>query len=219
MRLRIAAASPSSPWRPAPSPSLAFAPLASAKEASKFFGTEAGTGFFGGEFDFGGPGFDGGGLAVNNTGTGAPQGTIYVADGDNNRVQRFDADNRFVSAWGKDVIAATVNESQRLAIDATGGTYTLSFDGATTAPIAFNANAPPFDNALDALSSIGGDANVTSLRRRHRHQPLHHHLHRRPRRHRPAPDHRRRLEPRRHRQSHHRRRRRPRGRQRHRHGL
>src|SRR5206468_2359075 len=37
----------------------------------------------------------------------------------------------------------------------TGGTFTLTFSGQTTAPIAFNAAATDVQSALQALSSIG----------------------------------------------------------------
>jgi hypothetical protein len=50
------------------------------------------------------------------------------------------------------------NEVQRVAVDAEGGTFTLSFEGATTAPIAFNApatGAGSIKAALQALSPIG----------------------------------------------------------------
>jgi hypothetical protein len=45
------------------------------------------------------------GIAVNETGAGgvAP-GTIYVADGSNNRIGLFDSSGGFVSTWGQDVI-------------------------------------------------------------------------------------------------------------------
>lgn len=50
-----------------------------------------------------------------------------------------------------------VNEVQTLTITGTptGGTFTLSFKGYTTAPIAYNAIAATVQTALQALSSIG----------------------------------------------------------------
>ncbi len=50
-----------------------------------------------------------------------------------------------------------VNEEQTIAITGspTGGSFTLSFGGETTAPIAFNATAAQVDAALEALSTIG----------------------------------------------------------------
>lgn len=56
---------------------------------------------------------------------------------------------------------ADVNEVQTLTITATGGTYTLTYDGQTTAAIAWDANAAAIDAALEALSNIGaGDVTV-----------------------------------------------------------
>ncbi|HEY5046290.1 MAG TPA: hypothetical protein VII53_10580 [Solirubrobacteraceae bacterium] len=43
-----------------------------------------------------------------------------------------------------------------VAVDAEGGTFTLSFEGQTTVPIAYDASSPTLESALDALSSIGG---------------------------------------------------------------
>jgi PKD repeat protein/type 1 glutamine amidotransferase len=55
------------------------------------------------------------------------------------------------------------NETQTLRVNnATGGTFTLSFGGQTTAPIAFNANAAAVQAALEALDNIQpGDILVT----------------------------------------------------------
>ena len=47
------------------------------------------------------------------------------------------------------------NETQTVRVtNATGGTFTLTFDGQTTAPIAFNATAAAIQAALEALSNI-----------------------------------------------------------------
>src|SRR4051812_25199717 len=46
--------------------------------------------------------------------------------------------------------------------NATGGTYTLTFDGQTTAPLAFNATAAQVDSALEALSNVGANQIQTS---------------------------------------------------------
>lgn len=55
------------------------------------------------------------------------------------------------------------NETQEVAIDATGGTFTLSFDGAgPTAPIAFDALPAAVTAALEGLANIApGDVVVT----------------------------------------------------------
>ncbi len=57
---------------------------------------------------------------------------------------------------GPTVLPPTQSETQRLAVDAEGGTFTLTFEGQTTGPIAFNAEAAEVEAALDALFSIGG---------------------------------------------------------------
>ena len=46
--------------------------------------------------------------------------------------------------------------------NATGGTFTLTFNGQTTAPVAFNATAAQIDTTLEALSNIGTNNIQTS---------------------------------------------------------
>ena len=55
------------------------------------------------------------------------------------------------------------NESQTVrTLNATGGTFTLTFNGQTTAPIPFNATAAQTQSALEALSNVdAGDVVVT----------------------------------------------------------
>lgn len=56
------------------------------------------------------------------------------------------------------------SEVQRVTITGTptGGTFTLTYAGQTTAPIAYNATATAVDSALEALSNIGpGDVTCT----------------------------------------------------------
>jgi hypothetical protein len=48
------------------------------------------------------------------------------------------------------------DEHQTLTVSATAGTYTLSFGGEATAPLAFDATAAQVESALDGLTSIGG---------------------------------------------------------------
>jgi len=73
-----------------------------------------------------------------------------------------------LAAIAYDDVAVTrgtvTNEIQVLEIDgATGGTYTLSFGGATTSPIAFNAADYTVASALTALSTVGSlSVGVTS---------------------------------------------------------
>ena len=58
--------------------------------------------------------------------------------------------------------AGRVSEVQTITIDATGGTFTVTFEGATTAAIAWNATAAAFKAALEALPTIQpGDITVS----------------------------------------------------------
>ncbi len=50
----------------------------------------------------------------------------------------------------------TQSETQKVAIDAEEGTFTLSFKGQTTEAIGFDAEAAEVEAALDALATIGG---------------------------------------------------------------
>lgn len=67
---------------------------------------------------------------------------LFVAEGDHVAVYNADGTLGF-------------NEVQRVALDATGGTYTLTFDGQTTSALAFDASAAQIQTALEALSTIG----------------------------------------------------------------
>lgn len=58
------------------------------------------------------------------------------------------------------------NEVQSVAIDATGGTFTLAFGGQATSALAYNATAAVVQAALEALVTIGtGNVSVTACRR------------------------------------------------------
>jgi len=52
-------------------------------------------------------------------------------------------------------ITAGINEVQEITVDATGGTFTLSFGGQTTSALDWNAAPATIENALRALSTIG----------------------------------------------------------------
>mgnify|MGYP000054630221 CR=1 FL=1 len=61
-------------------------------------------------------------------------------------------------------VAALANEVKTITITGTptGGTFTVTFDGETTAGIAYNANAAAVQTALEGLSNItAGDVTVT----------------------------------------------------------
>jgi hypothetical protein len=111
---------------------------------------------------------------------GAPNaGNVVVADPANSRVQEFTSSGAFVRAFGFDVVSpggageqvgAPVDEQQRITLaDAfgfgttpTAGTFTLTFDGQTTAtPIAYDASFSAIREALEGLSNIApGDISV-----------------------------------------------------------
>ena len=83
-------------------------------------------------------------------------GNLWLVTGDDSAAGSGDAGN-----WGQSIDQRT-DETQTIRVSAstTGGTFTLTFNGQTTAPIAFNANAAAIAAALAALSNIGGAANV-----------------------------------------------------------
>lgn len=61
-----------------------------------------------------------------------------------------------------DIGGTDVNEIQGVIVDATGGTFTLTYDGQTTANIAYNASTAAVQGALEALSNIApGDVVVS----------------------------------------------------------
>ena len=101
----------------------------------------------------------------------APPGTIYVPDsGPNLRVSKFATtisggkltSATFLKAFGWDVAPGAVSEEQEVRVKATAGQFTLSFNGDTTADLAFNASAAEVQAALNALPSISsGGGSVT----------------------------------------------------------
>lgn len=64
-----------------------------------------------------------------------------------------------VGAGNRLVTAATAaqDEVYQITIEATGGTYTITYDGQTTSALAFNAAAATIETALEALSNVGVD--------------------------------------------------------------
>ena len=66
------------------------------------------------------------------------------------------------SAFSADTLPKGVNAVQTVTLTATAGTFTLSFGGATTTALAFDATAAGVQAALEALSPIGvGNVSVT----------------------------------------------------------
>ncbi len=135
---------------------LTLAPSASAKEAIGYFGTEAGTGAQGGQFQFIGD------IAVNATGAGsANRGEIYVADNGNHRIQRFSQDDNgtpgdpyddkyeFVAAWGANVDSIPADESDY-------EICTVASECTTAAQSGGNGT-PAGNGSLDSISGIAVD--------------------------------------------------------------
>jgi hypothetical protein len=134
---------------------LVLAPGAQAKVVVNGFGTQ---GTLGGQF-----GTAPRGVTVNNTGNGGvAAGTVYVVDGNQNRVQRFSPGGSFERTWGQNVSGR--DEKQLVTVsNATGGTFTLTFGANTTGPISFNADPNTVQTALTGLASIGANnATVSS---------------------------------------------------------
>lgn len=59
--------------------------------------------------------------------------------------------------------SATVSEVQTIAVIGTTGTFTISFNGATTGSLARTATALQIQNALNGLSTIGGVGGSVSV--------------------------------------------------------
>ncbi len=95
--------------------------------------------------------------AVNSSGGGGAQpGDVYVA-GDG-RIQQFSAKQKFIRLWGADVVKSgpdNSSEVQAVRVDATSGSFRLSFGANTTADIPATAPAAQLESALEGLGTIG----------------------------------------------------------------
>jgi streptogramin lyase len=80
-----------------------------------------------------------------------------VPDGSGGLWVASDADSLdFIDSAGTVTELQTMhNEIQEVSNDATGGTFTLTFDAEETGPIAFDASAAAVQAALEALASVG----------------------------------------------------------------
>jgi DNA-binding beta-propeller fold protein YncE len=112
----------------------------------------------------------GSGVAVNDA-----TGDVYVADGDNYRVTKFDPTGGFLGAWGWDVTAtgpdkAGVNRSEKIIVAATKGKFGLRYQEQAAKELEYDASAKAVEEALNKLGSIetagktvekGGKVSVT----------------------------------------------------------
>lgn len=91
--------------------------------------------------------------------TGSELAENSVVDG---RSVPLNADSRRILESGTVMVYEGQSEQQRVVVDATGGTFTLTHDGQTTTGIAENATATVLQAALEALSNlVPGDVSVT----------------------------------------------------------
>jgi hypothetical protein len=90
--------------------------------------------------------------------------TLVTADADGNKIVKGGSVLGKVTATGKyGPYLHSTNEVQRVEVTAaTDGTFTLTFDGQTTAAIAYNAAAADMQTALEGLPNIAsGDVTAT----------------------------------------------------------
>jgi len=62
-----------------------------------------------------------------------------------------------------DIVGVRSNEVERITVNATGGTFTITYGGETTGPINYNASATEVQEALDALAGLKNPGNVTVI--------------------------------------------------------
>lgn len=97
--------------------------------------------------------------SLGSTGAGGVGG-LYLSRAEKATLRRLAGRT---GAFSIDVLARGVSESQAVVVTATAGTFTLSFDGAVSAPIAFDATPVVLQAALEAVSTIGaGNVSVAA---------------------------------------------------------
>ncbi|HEY5941575.1 MAG TPA: hypothetical protein VIT89_01780, partial [Solirubrobacterales bacterium] len=135
----------------------AIAPRALAvSDSEELFSLKPGTGVGAGEVGFG-----------QGTASSPVTGHFYIADSgtstlNQRRIAEFTPWGTFVKAFGWDVAPGAVNEQQELRIRAAGGQFKLTYEGATTPSLAFDApgsaaeGAESVEATLNTLPTIGG---------------------------------------------------------------
>lgn len=86
-------------------------------------------------------------------------GGLYLSKKDKAALRRLAG---YGLAFQADTLPSGTNAVQTVTVSATAGTFTLTFGGATTSALAYNATAAQVQSALEALSTIGsGNVAVT----------------------------------------------------------
>lgn len=101
-------------------------------------------------------------IAISQASAGVTGGDeIVAAPGASSRIEVLGY-KMVADAAGTVQLKAGTNEVWTVAVDATGGTYTLTYGGQTTSNIAFDASAATVQAALEALSNVEvGDVSVS----------------------------------------------------------
>jgi hypothetical protein len=70
---------------------------------------------------------------------------------------------RLLAVTGPTNLPPVSSEIQKVAVDAQSGTFTLTYDGQTTAPIPFNASPAQVQSGINALSSVAGSGGTVAV--------------------------------------------------------
>lgn len=91
-------------------------------------------------------------MQYGTTGNDASIGGLYLSRANKATLKQLAGRG---AAFSADTLPPGMNAVQTVTVAATAGTYTLAFNGAVTAPIAWNATAAQVQAALEALATIG----------------------------------------------------------------
>jgi hypothetical protein len=99
------------------------------------------------------------GVSYGGSGASVGIGGLYLSKADKATLRRLAGRG---AAFTADTMPAGTSAVQTITVAATAGTFTISFMGATTTALAYNASAATVQAALTALGSIGaGNVTVT----------------------------------------------------------
>ncbi len=107
----------------------------------------------------GGPdGVDAGGHQPGRFWTATPDGKTAVFTSEEQLTNEDENEDRDVYMWSQ----RSTDETQSVAVSATGGTFTIALGGLTTEPLPFDETAAGVQSALEALTTIGaGNVSVS----------------------------------------------------------